>query len=290
MKVSLFSRILPDVIRIPLALFLRKMGISTSVQSALCIREIRTLASAHSRIAPRDHSGSKVLIVCAHFNHASYLEGCVDSIIASTHSNFELLIVDDKSTDPSAPRLLDSLTKKDDRIKVITLQQNSGAYIARNTGISAASPDWTHVTFIDPDDIASPDWLTHALTVLDGKNGTVRPVLERWTPDFASMKSIYFGHCPSLHSRFAWERAGGFLPVRVSGDAEMTSRMGHLSRDGETCVLKASKTAQKVRLLPGSASHQKLSDRKKWLESRDLEMHSMTAAELKVSPAIAEWK
>lgn len=291
MKVSLFSRILPDFIRIPLALFFRKTGISTTVQSALCIREIRTLTPLHSRIPLRDHSNSKVLIVCAHYNHTKYLEGCVDSILAQDHPLFELVIVDDVSTDPTTPDLLSRLTSKDPRIKAITLAENSGAYIARNTGISAASTPWTHVTFIDPDDIASPDWLTHALNVLDGKDGTVRPVLERWTPDFTRMKSIYFGHCPSLHSRNAWQRAGGFLPVRVSGDSELTSRLSHLSRlDGLTTILKASKTSQKVRLLPGSASHQKLTDRKKWLEARDLEMRGMNAAELKVTPVTAEWK
>lgn len=290
MKVSLFSHILPDSIRIPLALWARKSGLSTHIQTALCMRERRSLSLKHALISLRDNSSSKVLIVCAHFNHAQYLRGCVESILAQTHSNFELVIVDDKSTDASVPPALRTIQSLDPRIKVIHLDENSGAYIARNTGISAATPDWTHVTFIDPDDIALPGWLTHTLHVLNSGCGTVRPVLERWTPDFKVFKSMYFGHCPSLHSRDAWIHAGGFLPVRVSGDAELTSRMGHLSRHGLVRVLKASETSQRVRLLPGSASHQKLADRKKWLEDRDREMASMSPADLKVVPVTASWK
>ena len=290
MKVSLFSRILPDLIRIPLALWARKSGLSTHIQTALCISERRRLARKHALITSRDHSSSKVLVVCPHFNHAQYLQGCVESVLAQSHSNFELVIVDDVSTDPSVQPLLDTLSSLDSRIKVVRLLENSGSYIARNTGISAASPDWTHVAFIDPDDIADPDWLTHALHVLNSGCGTVRPVLERWTPDFKQFKSMYFGHCPSLHSRDAWIHAGGFLPVRVSGDAELIYRMSHLARHGMVRVLKASQTSQRVRLIPGSASQQNLSDRKKWLEARDAEMSDMSPAELKVVPVTASWK
>jgi len=290
MKVSLFRRIIPDSIRIPLALWARKTGFSTHIQSALCIRERRSLSRKHALIAPRDHSSSKVLIVCAHFNHAQYLRGCVDSILAQTHSNFELVIVDDNSTDASVPDALTTIQSLDPRIKVIRLDENSGAYIARNTGISVATPDWTHLTFIDPDDIALPGLLSHFLHVLNSGCGTVRPILERWTPDFKILKSIYFGHCQSLHSRDAWFHAGGFLPVRVSGDAELTARMGHLSRHGLVSVLKASEVSQKMRHIPGSASLTKLEDRKKWLEDRDREMSSMSPAELKVVPVTASWK
>ena len=290
MKVSLFSRILPDSIRIPLALWARKTGFSTHVQTALCIRERRSLSVKHALIPPRDHSSAKVLIVCAHFNHAQYLHGCVNSILAQTHSNFELIIVDDKSTDDSVPPALTTIESRDPRIKIVRLEENSGAYIARNTGVSAATPNWTHITFIDPDDIAAPGWLTHTLHVLNSGCGTVRPVLERWTSDFTKLKSMYFGHCQSLHSRDAWLRVGGFLQVRVSGDAELTARLGHLSRHNLVRVLKASEVSQKMRHIPGSASLSNLESRKKWLEDRDLEMSSMSPAELKVVPVTASWK
>jgi glycosyltransferase involved in cell wall biosynthesis len=290
MRVSLFKKIMPDAIRIPLAILFRKLGISTTIQSALHLVETRRLTREHQNDPPYT-SSAKVLIVCAHHNHLEYLSGCVDSILASTHSSWQLLIVDDQSTDPSALTVLREQSARDQRINAIQLSENSGAYVARNTALSAADTDWTHITFIDPDDHATPTMLEHHLEVLRGREGTVRPVLERWTDNFTKLKSIYHGHCPSLHSRLAWERAGGFMPVRRSGDAELTLRMSHLTQGGKTAIYKGWITAQRCRLLPGSASHQDLIARKLWLEARDSELSTLYPSDLCISsPATCDWK
>jgi glycosyltransferase involved in cell wall biosynthesis len=290
MRVSLFSKIMPDAIRIPLALLFRKLGISTTIKTALHLVETRRLVRAHKNDKPFT-SSAKVLIVCAHYNHLQYLTGCIDSILASTHSSWQLLIVDDQSTDPLTLSVLREQAARDPRIKAIQLSENSGAYVARNTALSAADTDWTHITFIDPDDEATPTMLEHHLTVLRGREGTSRPVLERWSENFKKLKSIYHGHCPSLHSRLAWERAGGFLPVRQSGDAELTLRLSHIAKDGKTTIYNSWLTAQRCRLLPGSASHQDLSARKLWLEARDTDLSTLAPSDLRLSnPATADWK
>ena len=152
----------------------------------------------------------KVLVVCAHFNHTRFLSDCVSSIINSSHTNWELVIVDDLSTEAGAIQSIEDQTLRDPRVKAIQLKENSGAYVARNTGISAACRDWTHVTFIDPDDVAEPNWFEHVLSVLRGREGSVRPFLQRYDVDLKQPLHAYFGHCPTLHSRFAWERAAGF--------------------------------------------------------------------------------
>jgi glycosyltransferase involved in cell wall biosynthesis len=290
MKVSLFRKIMPDAIRFPLAILFRKLGISTTLQTAIHLAEIRRLTREHSEDAPFT-SPAKVLIVCAHYNHLQYLSGCIDSTLASTHTSWQFIIVDDKSTDPAAPSTLREQAARDPRIKAIQLSENSGAYVARNTALTAADADWTHITFIDPDDEATPTMLEHHLTVLRGREGTSRPVLERWSDNFTKLKSIYHGHCPSLHSRLAWERAGGFLPVRQSGDAELTLRMSHLAKDGITTTYKSWLTAQRCRLLPGSASHLDLSARKLWLEARDTELSKLSPSDLCLSPpTTCDWK
>ena len=244
MRVSQFQNIIPSFIRVPLAILFRKLGLSTAVQSAICIFECKKLARDFKNPG-RDHSKSKVLIICAHFNHLDWLPGCVDAVLAQTHTNFQLLIVDDCSSAEDASKILATQASRDHRIKAIVLEENSGAYVARNSAFEAADSDWTHVTFIDPDDEAYPGWLEHSLDILGDSEGSVRPVLERWVEDFSKMKAMYFGYCQSLHSRLAFERAGGFLPVRVSGDAELMLRLNLLSKDGTTVLKKSFKPAQR---------------------------------------------
>ena len=289
MKVSLLRKILPDSIRVPLAIWLRKRGITTAIQSALHLSEMRRLSADNRNLKPAP-SDAKVLIICAHFNHLQWLPGCIDSVLAQNHQAWQLIIVDDCSTDSSADTIISEQAARDPRIKAISLSENSGAYIARNTGFEAADCDWTHVTFIDPDDVATPEWLEHSLMILMGRQGTVRPALERWNPDYSKMKSIYFGHCQSMHTRLAWERAGGFLPIRRSADAELTARLGHLAKDGKTAVYKSWLTAQRMRLVHGSESTQDLVARKLWLEQRDDELSTLAHSDLKIVPKTTAWK
>tara|TARA_Y100000589_G_scaffold241712_1_gene229246 strand:- start:170 stop:1051 length:882 start_codon:yes stop_codon:yes gene_type:complete len=289
MKVSLFHKILPNFIRFPLALFLRKSGITAAVQTALCISESKRLAATFTP-TKSNHSNSKVLIVCAHYNHLNWLPGCVDSVLAQTHPNWQLIIVDDASTDPNTLHELTTQTSKDSRIKAIQLENNSGAYIARNTALQAADPDWTHITFIDPDDEAYTNWLSHLLDVLGTHQGTVLPVLERWTPDFSKRNSMYFGHCQSLHSKKTWKLLGGFLPVRVSADAELTLRTSLLSKLGKSTLHKSFNPAQKMRSFPSSSSHQALRERKLWLERRYASLANPTLKKLCITPTTSPWR
>ena len=289
MRVSLFNKILPNFIRLPLALFFRRIGTSTAVQTALCILETRRLANSFTP-TKTDHSDAKVLIVCAHYNHLNWLPACVDTVLAQTHTNWQLIIVDDRSTAPETVQFISSQASRDPRIKAIQLEKNSGAYIARNTALEAADTDWTHITFIDPDDQAYPTCLTHQLDVLGIHTGTVRPVLERWTHDFTKMKSMHFGHCQSLHSRICWETLGGFLPVRLSGDAELTLRISLLAKLGKTTLHKSFKPAQKMRSLLGSASHQALRERKLWLERRSALLTNSPLSDLCITPTTSPWQ
>jgi len=289
MKVSIAQKILPRFIRVPLAILARKFGITAAIQSRRTRKQLRKRAALFTP-SNIDHSKSKVLVVCAHFNHLKFINDCVDSILVQKHDNWQLVIVDDFSTEFNAIDVLRDLGKRDSRIKVIQLESNSGAYIARNTGVLAADNDWTHVTFIDPDDIATLDFIEHGLEVLGDSQGSVRPVLERWDENFTSLKSMYVGYCPTLHSRGAWERVGGFLSVRVSGDSELISRMYHLTQDGKTELLKGHKVVQKCRLLPGSASNQKLKERKIWLEEKFSDHARASYQELKIKPETSSWK
>ncbi len=93
-----------------------------------------------------------VSIVVPIYNVELYLEKCVDSLLAQTMSNIEIILVDDGSTDGSR-RICEKYSKVDQRVQVIN-QQNGGLSSARNTGTIVAKG--TYITYVDAD-----DWLEH---------------------------------------------------------------------------------------------------------------------------------
>ena len=80
-----------------------------------------------------------------------YIHQCIDSILAQTYTDFELILVDDGSPD-NCGMICDEYAKQDDRIRVIH-QENQGASAARNAGIEVAKGDY--IAFIDGDDIVA---------------------------------------------------------------------------------------------------------------------------------------
>ena len=83
------------------------------------------------------------------YNSGEYLKAAIESILAQTFSDFELLLVDDRSTDGSL-EVCREFEAKDKRVKVIALGKNSGAATARNVGLTKVSGKF--VAFMDADD------------------------------------------------------------------------------------------------------------------------------------------
>ena len=86
-----------------------------------------------------------------------YLERCVDSILAQTCPDYELILVDDGSPD-RCPEICDAYAKKDPRVRVIH-KPNGGLVSARNAGILAAKGDY--ICYVDGDDWARPELLAY---------------------------------------------------------------------------------------------------------------------------------
>ena len=82
-----------------------------------------------------------------------YLPKCMDSILAQTFTDFELILVEDGSPD-NCPALCDAAAEKDARIRVIH-QKNGGLSAARNAGLDAARGAW--IGFVDSDDYIAPE-------------------------------------------------------------------------------------------------------------------------------------
>ena len=96
-----------------------------------------------------------ISIIIPVYNAQRYLHRCLQSIISQTYQNFEVILVNDGSTDNSY-QVCQEFTNKDKRITVIT-QTNSGASSARNRGIEIAKGEW--ITFIDADDYVERDYI-----------------------------------------------------------------------------------------------------------------------------------
>lgn len=97
---------------------------------------------------------TKISIIIPVYNVERFLPRCLDSILAQTLHETEIICVDDGSTDRS-PAILRDYAARDSRIKVIT-QPNKRQGGARNTGFDAACGDW--VAFIDSDDYLDADY------------------------------------------------------------------------------------------------------------------------------------
>ena len=94
---------------------------------------------------------SVISIIVPVFNVEKYLKRCLNSIINQAFQNFELILVDDGSTDNSG-KICDEYKLKDNRIKVIH-QENAGLSVARNVGIESAVGQY--IGFVDADDYIS---------------------------------------------------------------------------------------------------------------------------------------
>jgi len=89
------------------------------------------------------------------YNAEEYIKRCIDSILAQTYTAFELILLDDGSTDNSGA-ICDEYASKDSRIRVLHTS-NNGVGIARNRLIEAAEGEY--LTFVDSDDYTEPSML-----------------------------------------------------------------------------------------------------------------------------------
>jgi glycosyltransferase involved in cell wall biosynthesis len=145
---------------------------------------------------PSSSFTAAVSVIIPAFNYAHYLPSAIESVLAQTHTDLELLIIDDGSTDSTADLCASCV---DPRLRYIW-QKNAGLSAARNTGIREAR--FSYLAFLDADDRWQPDFL--------------RTVLDR----FAQLGSDF--------------SAVGTASIRVTPDGKPISAKGRdLQREGE---------------------------------------------------------
>ncbi len=108
-----------------------------------------------------------ISIIIPIYNSELYLEGCLKSVLSQSFSSYEVILVDDGSSDTSL-EICNLFASKDSRIKVIH-QENKGVSSARNLGIEVAQGGW--IAFVDSDDTVNEGYLTSLWRgVLENRN------------------------------------------------------------------------------------------------------------------------
>ena len=97
----------------------------------------------------------KISVFVPVYNTEKYLRQCIDSILAQTFTDFELLLINDGSTDGSGA-ICDEYAQKDSRVRVFH-QENGGVSSARNLGLNNVRGEW--ISFVDSDDWVKKNFL-----------------------------------------------------------------------------------------------------------------------------------
>lgn len=133
----------------------------------------------------------KVSVIVPVYNVEAYLNRCIDSILNQTFWDFELILVDDGSTDKSGA-ICDAYKKMDERVRVIH-KRNAGVSAARNTGIDAANGQY--IMFVDSDDYIDAEMLTALILRMD--NGvdlvacSIKMIMKTKEQNFTLPNNVY---------------------------------------------------------------------------------------------------
>lgn len=106
-----------------------------------------------------------ISVVVPIYNAEDHLEQCLSSLLSQTYDSFEIICINDGSTD-STRELLESIASRDERVRSFHFD-HAGLSAARNRGIDLARG--SYVTFVDADDFVSPYYLSSLLDAMEGK-------------------------------------------------------------------------------------------------------------------------
>ena len=110
-----------------------------------------------------------VSIIIVNFNGKRFLKDCISSVLGSTYPNFEVILVDNASTDKSLD-FVNSVFAKNKYLRIIRNRKNLGFGPANNVGLEQAKGDY--VVFLNNDTSVEPDWLTILVDVMES-DGTI---------------------------------------------------------------------------------------------------------------------
>lgn len=150
-----------------------------------------------------------ISVIIPTYNHAETLPRAIDSVLAQTFEGFELLVVDDGSTDDTADVVA---AYDDDRVRYVAHETNRGASVARNTGIERARGEF--MAFLDSDD----EWLP---TKLERQLSCLRRRSDEWIGAYCEARFALSGNTGPVRNLLGRWLSAGREPIRKEGGQEL---------------------------------------------------------------------
>lgn len=181
-------------------------------------------------VNPPPRRSDMVSIVVPTYNSGSALTTALHSLCAQSHTNLDIIVVDDGSTD-NTPQLIQSFVDRDARIKMIRLEQNMGAYPARNVGLAAARGSL--LTVHDADDWSHPDKISSQVDLMYDEPGLMA-CMSHWARMNADLRVnrwritqgwVHKNMSSTMMRRAVLDRLGYYDRVRAGGDKEYLLRI-----------------------------------------------------------------
>lgn len=209
-----------------------------------------------------------VSIIMPSWNTGKFIAESIESVLAQTYTNWELLIVDDCSTDDT-----DDVVKpflEDMRIKFFKNDKNSGAALSRNRAMREAQGEW--IAFLDSDDLWIPEKLEHQIGFME-KHGyhlsytEYEKIDEEGTPiniyvsgpDTVNKRKMYhYDYIGQLTMMYSAKEFGLIQINDIKKNNDYAVRLQLYKKDGTECYLLKENLA-KYRIRKKSISHDKLS-------------------------------
>lgn len=145
---------------------------------------------------------SMISVVVPVYNMEKFLARCIDSLLAQTLTDFEILLIDDGSTDKSA-EICKKYAEKDSRIQYI-YKQNGGLSDARNTAVKIAKGEY--ITFIDSDDYVHNTYLDYLFTLCENHNADIASCIHFETSEDACIYNVSEEKVLSMSGKEACKR------------------------------------------------------------------------------------
>lgn len=173
-----------------------------------------------------------ITVIMTAYNTGGLIEKAVRSVLAQSHENLELFVIDDASTDDTQD-VLEKLAKEDARIRLFHSPTNHGTYWSKNWCLKEAKGEF--VTFHDSDDVSDPKRLQMQLgAMLDGK-GAVAATCRWKRVDTDGNEYVIDGQRTRtatitlmIRREEVLKKAGFFDTVRIAADSEYTARIRHI--------------------------------------------------------------
>jgi glycosyltransferase involved in cell wall biosynthesis len=184
-----------------------------------------------------------ITVIVAAFKATTTLPTALRSLQDQTWQNLEILVVDDASTDRTA-EIVTGFAASDPRIRLISMRENGGAYVARNRGLEEARGEF--VTTHDADDWSHPDKLRIQAECLVSEPDLVACASQqaRATAEMIFERPDNEGHLVTLNASSLMFRrdvfrskCGGWDPVRFAADSEVFERLARATSPAAICKM-----------------------------------------------------